>query len=74
VKSEQKGNDDSSDPKMDNIGNYDVVEAFVTFQKDKILNSKFRFELGYRVDIVEFLDQKRIRAPLYTIFVEGFSF
>ena len=55
-------NNDLPDPKVDNINNYDIVETFVTFQKDYILKAKFRFELSNHPNIMDNIDQKKIKA------------
>ena len=55
-------NNDLPDPKVDNINNYDIVETFVTFQKDNIIKAKFRFELSNHANIMDNIDQKKIKA------------
>ena len=55
-------NNDLPDPKVDNINNYDIVETFVTFQKDNIIKAKFRFELSNHPNIMDNIDQKKIKT------------
>jgi hypothetical protein len=55
-------NNDLPDPKVDNINNYDIVETFVTFQKDNIIKARFRFELSNHANIMDNIDQKKIKA------------
>ena len=55
-------NNDLPDPKVDNINNYNVVETFVTFQKDNIIRAKFRFELSNHANIMDNITRKKIKA------------
>jgi hypothetical protein len=50
--------------KQDNNPNEDsdIVEALVTFQKDKSIEAKFRFELSDQTNTVDSSRQKRIKA------------
>ena len=42
--------------------NSDIVEALVTFQKDKSIEAKFRFELSNQTNTVDNSRQKKIKA------------
>ena len=42
--------------------NSDIVEALVTFQKDKSIEAKFRFELSNQTNTVDSSRQKKIKA------------
>ena len=55
-------NNDLPNPKVNNINNYDIVETFVTFQKDNIIKAKFRFELNNHANIMDNIDRKKIKA------------
>lgn len=50
--------------KQDNNANEnsDIVEALVTFQKDKSIEAKFRFELSDQTNTVDSSRQKKIKA------------
>jgi hypothetical protein len=51
--------------KQDNSGadkNSDIIEALVTFQKDKAIEAKFRFELSNQTNLVGISKQKKIKA------------
>lgn len=50
--------------KQDNNANEnsDIVEALVTFQKDKSIEAKFRFELSNQTNTVDSSRQKKIKA------------
>lgn len=54
----------SKDKKDDNNANEnsDIVEALVTFQKDKSIEAKFRFELSDQINTVDSSRQKKIKA------------
>jgi hypothetical protein len=42
--------------------NSDIVEALVTFQKDKTIEAKFRFELSNQTNTVDNSRHKKIKA------------
>ncbi|HEY9385584.1 MAG TPA: hypothetical protein VIP70_00965 [Nitrososphaeraceae archaeon] len=42
--------------------NSDIVEALVTFQKDKSIEAKFRFELSNQTNTVDSSRQKKIKV------------
>lgn len=42
--------------------NSDIVEALVTFQKDKVIEAKFRFELSNHTNTVDNSIQKKIKT------------
>jgi hypothetical protein len=42
--------------------NSDIVEALVTFQKDKALEAKFRFELSNQTNTIDSSKQKKIKT------------
>ena len=44
------------------IENNDIVEALVTFQKDKLIEAKFRFELSSQSNTVDSSSQKKIKT------------
>jgi hypothetical protein len=48
--------------KNDANENNDIVEALVTFQKDKLIEAKFRFELSSQSNTVDSSTQKKIKA------------
>jgi hypothetical protein len=48
--------------KQNNNVDDDIVEALVTFQKDKVIEAKFRFELSNQTDTIDNSKQKKIKA------------
>lgn len=48
--------------KQDADKNSDIIEALVTFQKDKAIEAKFRFELSNQTNLFGISKQKKIKA------------